>query len=111
MKRKLPVLPLTAPEARTSPLDKLTARQYYPGMNAAKIAISIEPSLLQKIDSLVSRKLYRSRSEVFQLAVAEQIGRLDDDALARECSKLDPTEEQAFADIGLSNDMTEWPEY
>lgn len=80
-------------------------------MSAAKIAISIEPSLLKKIDSLVDRKLYRSRSEVFQLAVAEQIGRLDDEALARECAKLDPAEEQAFADIGLSNDIAEWPEY
>lgn len=80
-------------------------------MSAAKIAISIEPSLLQRIDSLVERKLFRSRSEVFQIAVAEQIERFDGDVLARECAKLDPAEEQAFADIGLTNDITEWPEY
>ncbi len=80
-------------------------------MNAAKIAISIEPSLLKRVDSLVSRKLFRSRSEIFQIAVSEQINRLDEDALSRECSKLDPTEEQAFADIGLSTDLNEWPAY
>ena len=80
-------------------------------MNAAKIAISIEPSLLKRVDSLVSRKLFRSRSEIFQVAVSEQIERLDEDAFSRECVKLDPTEEQAFADIGLSTDLAEWPAY
>ena len=80
-------------------------------MNSAKIAISIEPSLLKRVDSLVTRKLFRSRSELFQVAVSEQIERLDDDALSRECAKLDPTEEQAFADIGLSTDLSEWPPY
>lgn len=80
-------------------------------MNAAKIAISIEPSLLQKIDSLVDRKVFRNRSEAFQFAVAEQMDRFDDEAFARECAKLDPVEEQAFADVGISNDLTEWPEY
>ena len=80
-------------------------------MNAAKIAISIEPSLLKGVDSLVSRKLFRSRSEVFQVAVSEQLERLDEDAFSRECAKLDPAAEQAFADIGLSTDLIEWPAY
>jgi len=80
-------------------------------MNSAKIAISIEPLLLKRVDALVSRKLFRSRSEIFQIAVSEQIKRFDEEALNRECAKLDPTEEQAFADIGLSNDLTEWPAY
>ena len=80
-------------------------------MNSAKIAISIEPSLLAQVDSLVSGKLFRSRSELFQVAVSEQIARLDEDAFARECAKLDPSEEQNFANIGISKDLTEWPEY
>ncbi len=25
--------------------------------------------------------------------------------------KLDPEEEQAFADLGMTNDLSEWPEY
>lgn len=80
-------------------------------MNSAKIAISIEPALLKRVDSLVRRKVFRSRSEIFQVAVSEQIERLDEDALSRECAKLDPAEEQAFADIGLSNEAPEWPAY
>ena len=66
-------------------------------VNAAKIAISIDPSLLKRVDALVSRKLFRSRSEIFQVAVSEQIERLDENALARECAKLDQTQERAFA--------------
>ncbi|MFZ4763594.1 MAG: ribbon-helix-helix domain-containing protein [Roseimicrobium sp.] len=80
-------------------------------MTAAKIAISIDQSLLSRVDALVRRKVFRSRSEVFQVAVVEQINRLDTDALERECAKLVPAEEQAFADIGLSTDLTEWPAY
>ena len=79
-------------------------------MNVAKIAISIEPSLLKQVDALVSRKLIRSRSEMYKVAVSEQIARLDDDALSRG-SKLDPAEEQTFAEKGLFTDLTEWPAY
>ncbi len=80
-------------------------------MTAAKIAISIDQALLTRIDSLVKRKVFRSRSEAFQLAAVEQMDRLDADSLARECAKLDPVEERAFADAGLSADLTEWPAY
>jgi Arc/MetJ-type ribon-helix-helix transcriptional regulator len=80
-------------------------------MTAAKIAISIDPSLLKRVDRLVRQKLFRSRSEVFQVAIVEQISRFDDDAFARECAKLDPVEEQAMADFGLSSEVAEWPAY
>lgn len=80
-------------------------------MNAAKIAISIDPLLLERVDSLVSNKLYRSRSEIFQVAVFEQIERLDEDAFNRECAKLSSNEEQGFANMGLSTDLSEWPVY
>lgn len=80
-------------------------------MSVAKIAISIEPALLQRVDDLVSRKVFRSRSEIFQVAVSERIERLDEDALSRECAKLNPAEERSFADLGLSTDLSEWPAY
>ena len=75
------------------------------------IAISIDRRALGRIDSLVRAKKFRSRSEVFQTAVAEQLARLSENSLARECSKLDPSEEQAFADRGLSSEFTGWPAY
>ena len=80
-------------------------------MTAAKIAISIDAGMLSRIDALVRAKRFRSRSEAFQTAVSEQLKRLDVDAFSRECMKLDPSEEQAFADIGLSSDLSEWPAY
>ena len=80
-------------------------------MTAAKIAISIDQRVLERIDSLVRAKKFRSRSEVFQTAVSEQLSKLSENSLATECSKLIATEEQAFADMGLSTDLSEWPAY
>ena len=80
-------------------------------MTAAKIAISIDRGILSRVDSLVQAKRFRSRSEVFQSALSEQLARLDDDHLARECARLNPAEEQAFADIGLSAELAQWPAY
>ena len=85
--------------------------RYSYSMTAAKIAISIDPRVLHRVDVLVQRKQFRSRSEAFQTAIAEQLQRFDEDAFSRECAKLDPIEEQAFADVGISNDLKEWPAY
>src|SRR5258708_39206757 len=73
--------------------------------------ISIDPRLLRRLDRLVERQVFRSRSEAIQKAVAEKLDRLDRSRLARECAKLSPTEEQEMADEGLSEDFAEWPEY
>ena len=75
------------------------------------MAISIDPRLLGRLDSLVEREVFRSRSEAIQKAVAEKLERFDRSRLARECAKLSPIEEQEMADEGLSKDLAEWPEY
>jgi len=80
-------------------------------MNAAKVAISLDQSLLQKLDALVASRIYRSRSEAIQIAVKEKIIRLEHTRLAQECAKLDPIQEQQLADEGLKNELSEWPEY
>ena len=80
-------------------------------MNAAKVAISLDPSLLQKLDSLVAGRVFRSRSEAIQIAVTEKITRLEHTRLARECAKFDPIQEQQIADEGLLSDFSGWPEY
>ncbi len=90
-------------------LDPRAGPRILLGMTAAKIAISIDPRTLRRVDSLVRARKFRSRSELFQVAVAEQLGRLD--SFSRECSKLDPKQEQAFANFGLSTDFKEWPAY
>lgn len=76
-----------------------------------KIAISLERQLLQRLDRLVRIKLFPSRSQAIQQAVAEKLDRLDRSRLARECAKLDPKLEAALAEEGLSSDLAAWPEY
>jgi metal-responsive CopG/Arc/MetJ family transcriptional regulator len=80
-------------------------------MSVAKVAISIEPRLLRRLDRLVEHRIFQSRSQAIQNAIAEKLERLDRVRLARECAKLSPPEEQEMADQGLVKDATEWPEY
>jgi metal-responsive CopG/Arc/MetJ family transcriptional regulator len=80
-------------------------------MSTAKIAISIDHSMLERIDYLVREKVFPNRSKAIQEAVKEKIEKLDKRRLAAECSKLDPEFEQTLADEGLTGDIESWPEY
>lgn len=72
-------------------------------MSAAQVAVSMDDRLLRRLDSLVERAVFRSRSEAIQKAVAEKLARLDRSRLARECAKLLPAEEQAMAEEGIAS--------
>jgi metal-responsive CopG/Arc/MetJ family transcriptional regulator len=80
-------------------------------MSAAKIAITLEESLLQKIDRLVREKVYPNRSKAIQDAVMERMQKHDKDRLARECDKLDPAYEERVAEEGMGLEVDQWPEY
>jgi metal-responsive CopG/Arc/MetJ family transcriptional regulator len=80
-------------------------------MSVAKVTISIESSLLKKVDYLVKERVFPSRSQAIQAAVHEKVSRLDRNRLARECAKLDKALEQALADEGLASEVSEWLEY
>ena len=80
-------------------------------MSVAKIAITLEESLLSRIDRLVRQKVYPNRSRAIQLAVEEKIARLDRDRLARECGKLEPEYEQKLAEEWIARESEQWPEY
>ena len=80
-------------------------------MSVAKVTISIESSLLEKVDRFVHDRIYSNRSQAIQVAVKEKVERLDRNRLARECAKLDKEEERAFADLGLASEVEQWPEY
>ena len=80
-------------------------------MSVAKVAVSMDDRLLRRLDDLVDRAVFRSRSEAIQKAVAEKLARLDRGRLARECAKLSPAEEQEMAEEGIAKDSDEWPEY
>ena len=80
-------------------------------MTAAKIAITLERDLLDRLDKLVAAGRFPSRSRVIQLAVEAQIDRVERRRLAQESLKLDPTAEQTLAEEGASYDLEGWPEY
>jgi len=80
-------------------------------MGTAKIAITIEEELLDKVDRLVSSKVFPNRSKAIQEAIQEKLARVDRSRLARECAKLDKKFEKTMAEEGISRDIQEWPEY
>jgi metal-responsive CopG/Arc/MetJ family transcriptional regulator len=80
-------------------------------MARSKVAISLDESTLTRLDRLVQKKVFPNRSQAIEEAVAEKLMRLEKSRLAQECAKLDPAFEKALAEEGLSEDLTEWPEY
>lgn len=80
-------------------------------MAAAKVAISLDEKVLERIDRLVKQQAFPNRSKAIEEAVKEKLERLDRSRLARECAKLDPAFEKALADEGLSGELSGWPEY
>ncbi len=80
-------------------------------MTTSKIAITVDETVLQRIDRLVAEHWFPSRSRIIQEAIEEKLMRLDRSRLAREAAKLDRRFEQQLAEEGLAKDATEWPAY
>ncbi len=78
-------------------------------MPKSKIAISLEEETLRRVDRLVKNHVFPSRSKAIEEALTEKLERLERRRLARECALLDPQEERALAEEGLSG--APWPEY
>ena len=79
-------------------------------MPKAKVALTLDAELLDRIDQLVARRRFRNRSQAVETALAEKLARLARTRLAEECAKLDAGEEQRMADEGWAADAS-WPEY
>jgi metal-responsive CopG/Arc/MetJ family transcriptional regulator len=77
----------------------------------AKVAITIDPNLLRRLDQLVAQRRFANRSQAIQEAVRDKLERLDRGRLAREAAKLDRAVERKLADEGLAGDLAEWPEF
>lgn len=73
----------------------------------AKIAITMDEKLVQKIDRMVKKRVFPNRSKAIQYAVEEKMMRLDKSRLAEECSHLDPKFEQALAEEDISSEIEE----
>ncbi len=80
-------------------------------MSSAKIAITMDESLLHRLDRLVKSRVFPNRSKAIQDAVEEKLKRLERNRLAIECAKLDPAEEKVLAEEGMDEELEQWPEY
>lgn len=80
-------------------------------MARSKVAVSLEETTLNRLDQLVRRAVFPSRSQAIQIAVEEKLERMERSRLARECAKLNPACEKALAEDGISEDLSAWPEY
>ena len=80
-------------------------------MPKAKVAITLDAELLDRVDELVARREFRNRSQAIETALAEKLMRARRTRLARECAKLNPADEKALAEEGLEGSVDAWPEY
>ena len=80
-------------------------------MPKAKIAITLNEEIVNRLDALVREAVYESRSRAIEEAVEEKLRRLDRRRLAQQCANLDPAFERALAEEGLGDEGVQWPEY
>jgi metal-responsive CopG/Arc/MetJ family transcriptional regulator len=80
-------------------------------MRKEKIAITMDEEFIGELDRLVNQHVFQSRSQAIQEAVSEKLRRMKRSRLATECAKLQPTFEKAMAEEGMTEDVSQWPEY
>jgi metal-responsive CopG/Arc/MetJ family transcriptional regulator len=80
-------------------------------MPAEKIAITLDRELLKEIDRGVRSGLFKNRSRAIEEAVKEKLERHGKHRLLLEAKKLNPKEESALAEEGMTGEETTWPAY
>jgi metal-responsive CopG/Arc/MetJ family transcriptional regulator len=80
-------------------------------MGKEKIAITLDKEFIGELDRLVKRRVFQNRSQAIREAVSEKLLRLKRSRLTIECAKLDRVAEKAMAEEGMTEDVSQWPEY
>ncbi len=80
-------------------------------MAKRKVAVTLDADTLRRIDQLVRDARFPNRSQAIEASLTDTLARLDRRRLADACAQLDPAEERALAEEGLSQDAAAWPEY
>lgn len=80
-------------------------------MGKTKIAITLDEQYIDQLDRFVNEHIFQNRSQAIQEAVKEKLARMKRTRLAKECAKLDQIFEKAMAEEGLTEDVSQWPEY
>ena len=78
-------------------------------MPKAKVALTIDADLLDRVDALVAKQRFRNRSQAVEAALAEKLARLARARLAEEAAKIIPKEERRLAEEGLAATGEAWP--
>ena len=80
-------------------------------MPAEKIAITLDRDLLKEIDRGVKSGLFKNRSRAIEEALREKLEHQRKHWLLVEAKKLDPKEERALAEEGMTGEEATWPAY
>jgi metal-responsive CopG/Arc/MetJ family transcriptional regulator len=72
-------------------------------MARAKISVSVDDTLLEKLDRLVENDTFESRSDAFERAVRALHDAEEASLYERELAALDPSEERAWAELGMGD--------
>lgn len=80
-------------------------------MPKTKVALTLDSTLLERVDELVERRRFRNRSQAIEAALADKLQRIARTRLAHESAKLNPRDEKRLSDEGLADDLASWPEY
>jgi len=84
---------------------------HHTAMPKTKVALTLDASLLERVDELVARRKFRNRSQAIEAALADKLQRVARTRLARESAKLNANEEKRVAEEGLVDALDGWPEY
>ncbi len=74
-------------------------------MRTSKVAVSLDKATLERLDRLVTNRVFQSRSGAIQEAVEEKLARMEQTRLAEECAKLNKRDEQALAEEGMVEEL------
>jgi metal-responsive CopG/Arc/MetJ family transcriptional regulator len=80
-------------------------------MGKTKIAITLDEQYIDQLDTFVSKHIFQNRSQAIQEAVKEKLARMKRTRLAKECAKLDPVFEKQMTNEGLTEALSQRPEY
>ncbi len=65
--------------------------------------------MVRRVDELVRRAAFTSRSNAVEEALREKLQRIDRSRLAEEAAKLDPQQERGLAEEGIEGEVASWP--
>ncbi len=78
-------------------------------MRKAKVALSLDSEVLRRVDELVARAAFASRSSAVEAAIREKLERMDRRRLSEEAARLDPDLEKRMAEEGIEGELESWP--